>query len=209
MAIRQVIAGAAQIAADLVASDEVAQAWSEPSALQGMTVGALAAHLVRATGATLAYLDRTDPTAVPTDDLLTKTTYFHAAIDAPIHDRIKEVSADEAAPGPASVAGRAQEVATQLAERLPAEPEDRLVGALGGRMLSLDDFLRTRTIEIGMHVDDLAHSVGLATPELAPEMTSEIIEIVVGIARHLHGDWSVIHALARAERSAGGVFPVF
>lgn len=197
------------VAADLVGRSEVADRWGEPSALEGMTVGALAAHLVRATGATLAYLDRTDPGDRPSDELLTKVTYFHAAVDSPIHERIKEVSADEASAGYDAVLARAREVAAGLAERLPAEPEDRLVGALGARMLTLDDFCRTRMIEIGMHIDDLAHSVDLDTPPLSADVTGEVIDIVVGIARHLRGDWAVIHALARAERSDGGVFPVF
>lgn len=197
------------VAAALVESDDVASRWNQPSALDGMTVGSLAAHLVRATGATLAYLDRTDPAARPDEELLTKVTYFHAAVDSPIHDRIKEVSADEAGAGHAGVAARAREVADELATRLPAEPDDRLIGALGGRMLTLDDFCRTRMIEIGMHIDDLAHSVGTDTPVLGTDVTGEVIDIVLGIARHLHGDWSVIHALARAERSPGDVFPVF
>lgn len=199
----------AATAADLVENAHVVAAWDEPSALEGMTVGALAAHLVRATGATLAYLDRTDPTAEADGELLTKVTYFHAAVDSPIHERIKEVSAEEASAGPEDVAETARRVATDLADRLPSEPEDRLVGALGNRMLTLDDFCRTRMIEIGMHIDDLAHSVGLETPALLPSVTAEVIEIVVDIARHLHGDWAVIHALARAERSPGDVFPVF
>ena len=120
-----------------------------------MSVGALAAHLVRATGATLAYLDRTDVEARPERELLSKVSYFHAAVDSPIHDRIKEVSADEASAGHEQVAARATQVAESLAARLPNEPVDRLVGALGDRMLTLDDFCRTRMIEIGMHIDDL------------------------------------------------------
>ena len=200
---------AAATGADLVAHSEVADRWDEPSALAGMTIGALAAHLIRATGATLAYLDRTDPSLRPTEELLTKSTYFHAAIDSPIHERIREVSADEASVGADELAAKARQVADDLATRLRAEPEDRLVGALGGRMLTLDDFCRTRMIEIGMHIDDLAHSIGVETPELPPSVTAEIIDIVVDIARHKHGDWSVIHALARAERATSEVFPVF
>ena len=207
--VRNMVISSAAAAADLVGSSAVVDAWDRPSALEGMTVGALAAHLVRATGATLAYLDRTDPTTEPEGELLTKVTYFHAAIDSPIHERIKEVSADEASAGHEAVASRASEVAAELAARLPAEPEDRLIGALGKRMLTLDDFCRTRMIEIGMHIDDLAHSVGESTPDLGADITGEIIDIVVGIGRHLHGDWAMIHALARAERSEGGVFPVF
>jgi len=38
--------------------------------------------------------------------------------------------------------------------------------------------------------------------------SAEVIDIVTGIARHLHGDWSVIYALGRRERLAITVFPV-
>jgi len=200
--VRQMVIDSAGAAADLIGQPEVGDAWDKPSALDDMTVGALAAHLVRATGATLAYLDRTDPAAKPDGELLTKSTYFHAAVDSPIHERIKEVSADEASVGHADMTAKATEVADALRNRLPT-------GALGNRMLTLDDFCRTRMIEIGMHIDDLAHSVGLDTPDLGPDVTAEVIDIVVGIARYLHGDWGVIHALARVERSAGDVFPVF
>ncbi|PON19127.1 hypothetical protein C2W62_04440 [Candidatus Entotheonella serta] len=206
--IRSLVVRAAEQAAALVASPEVAARWNEPSALAGMTVGALAAHLIRATGATLAYLDRTDPKTQP-EVLLTKVTYFHAAVDSPIHDQIKEVSAAEASVGHAELVSKSRQVAQDQAVRLMAEPSDRLVGALGKRMLTLDDFCRTRMIEILMHIDDLAHSVGLPTPELDRDGTGEVIDILVGIARHLHGDWAIIHALARAERSTTRVFPVF
>lgn len=207
--IRNMVIDAATVAAALVTSAPVRNRWNDPSSLAGMTVGALAAHLVRATGATLAYLDRTDVNTEPEGELLTPVSYFHAAVDSPIHDRIKEVSADEATAGPDQVGTKAGEVAALLAERLPVEPEDRLVGALGNRMLTLDDFCRTRMIEIGMHIDDLAHSVDMPTPELHPDVTAEIIDIVMGIARAQHGDWPIIHALARSERSSDEPFPVF
>ena len=207
--VRQMVVEAARHAADLVGTPEVAERWDQPSALDGMTVGALAAHLIRATGAVLAYLDRSDPNEQPEGELLTPSTYFHAAIDSPIHERIKEVSADEAGVGPHELAVKSRGLAEDLAERLLSEPPGRLIGALGKRMLTLDDFCRTRMIEIGMHIDDLAHSVGLDTPPLDEDVTGEVIDIVVGIARHLHGDWAVIHALARSERSDGNVFPVF
>ncbi|MDB4103758.1 maleylpyruvate isomerase N-terminal domain-containing protein [Acidimicrobiales bacterium] len=206
---RNMVIDAATVAAALVTSAPVRNRWDDPSSLAGMTVGALAAHLVRATGATLAYLDRTDVNTEPEGELLTPVSYFHAAVDSPIHDRIKEVSADEATAGPDQVGSKAGEVAALLAERLPAEPEDRLVGALENRMLTLDDFCRTRMIEIGMHIDDLAHSVDMPTPELHPDVTAEIIDIVMGIARAQHGDWPIIHALARSERSSDEPFPVF
>ena len=207
--VRGLVIEAVEAAAAMIGREEVAARWDEPSALAGMTVGALCAHLVRAAGSVLAYLDRTDPAARPDGALLTPVTYFHAAIDSPIHERIKEVSATEATAGPGEVATRCAEVAASLRIRLAEEPSDRLVAALGGRMLYLDDFCRTRLIEVLVHLDDLAASVGLPRPDTSEEGTAIVIDILIGIARMLHGDWAVVHALARDERRAIDVFPVF
>lgn len=207
---RALVVEAVEAAAELMADPVVTERWDRPSALDGMTVGALCAHLVRAAGATLAYLDRTDPEARPEGELLTDVTYFHAAVDSPIHDRIKDVSADEAAIGPGATADKCRRLARDLAIRLDAEPVDRLVAALGDRMLTLDDFCRTRLIEVLLHLDDLAVSVGRPRPDTDPEGPAVVIEIVTGIARSLRGDWEVLYALTRAERAAEPpVFPVF
>jgi hypothetical protein len=207
--VRGLVVEAVEAAAALLARDDVAARWDEPSALDGMTVGALAAHLVRAAGATLAYLDRTAPTTRPDDALLTPVTYFQAAIDSPIHERIKEVSAAEAAAGPAELAARCARVAAAMRIRFADEPEGRLVAALGSRMLSLDDFCRTRLIEVLFHLDDLAASIGVPCPETSVAGRTIVIDVLLGIARRQHGDWEVLRALAREERRTADVFPVF
>ena len=174
----------------------------------GRTVGARGhdrlvvwrAHLVRAAGATAAYLDRTPVDAEPEGGLLTAVTYFHAAVDSPIHEQIKQVSENESAVGHQAMATRCADLAAQLGRRLADEPDDRLVGALGGRMLTLDDFCRTRLIEVLLHLDDLAVSVGEPRPETDPLGVAIVIDIVESIARHVHGDWQVLYALARSER---------
>jgi len=208
-AVRGLVIEAVDAAAALMASDAVTARWDEPSALEGMTVGALSAHLVRAAGAVLAYLDRTDPARRPEGELLTPVTYFHAAIDSPIHERIKEVSAEEAAAGPAEVAALCADVAARMRVRFAEEPSDRLLAALGGRMLTLDDFCRTRLIEVLFHLDDVAASLGVPCPDTSVEGRTIVIDTVVGIARRQHGDWAVLHALARDERREGDVFRVF
>jgi Mycothiol maleylpyruvate isomerase N-terminal domain len=207
--VRELVIEAVDAAAALIGRDEVVARWDEPSALAGMTVGALSAHLVRAAGAVLAYLDRTDPAARPDGALLTSVTYFHAAIDSPIHERIKEVSATESMAGPAELAARCAQVADSMRIRFAAEPSGRLVAALGGRMLTLDDFCRTRLIEVLLHLDDLAVSVGVPCPETDEEGRAMVIDVLMGIARMLHGDWEVLRALARDERRSVAVFPVF
>ncbi|MCP5028011.1 MAG: hypothetical protein GY929_17185 [Actinomycetia bacterium] len=47
-------------------------------------------------------------------------------------------------------------------ERFAAEPTERLVGALGGRMLTLDSFCRTRMIEVLLHLDEAPKVRGTA-----------------------------------------------
>jgi Mycothiol maleylpyruvate isomerase N-terminal domain len=207
--VRLLVVEAVEAAAGLIGTDTVAARWDEPSALAGMTVGALCAHLVRAAGSVLAYLDRTDAGARPPGELLTAVTYFHAAIDSPIHERIKEVSASESQAGPAEIAARCEQVAASMRTRFADEPSDRLVAALGGRMLTLDDFCRTRLIEVLLHLDDVAASVGVPCPDTAAEGRTIVIDILIGIARRKDGDWAVLHALARNERREGDVFPVF
>lgn len=206
--VRALVVEAVEAAADLLARPEVAERWEQPSALEGMTVGALCAHLVRAAGAVNAYLDRTDPARRPTEALLTPVTYFHAAIASPIHEQIKQVSAGESTLGPADTAVKCRAVADELRRRFAVEPVDRLVAALGGRLLTLDDFCRTRLIEVLLHLDDVAASVGLDRPATDPEGPAIVIDILVGIARDQRGDWDVLYGLGRTERLARPLFPV-
>ncbi len=208
--IRALVVDAVEATAEMVARPSVADAWDAPSALDGMTVGALAAHVLRAAGSTIAYLDRSDPDSDTEGDLLTPVGYFHAALTAPIHDRIKEVSAEEASIGHGATVEKLEALAGELGRRLAAEPEARVIGALGGRSISLDDFCRTRLIEVLTHLDDLAASVGEERPPTDPESIGIVIGVLVGIAREVHGDWSVLHALSRWERLGDrAVFPVF
>ena len=79
--------------------------------------------------AAVAYLDRTPVDAQPEDDLLTPVTYFHAALDSPIHDQVKKVSADESTIGHEATATKCADLAVELSRRFADEPTDRLVGA--------------------------------------------------------------------------------
>ncbi|WP_419552885.1 maleylpyruvate isomerase N-terminal domain-containing protein [Candidatus Poriferisodalis sp.] len=208
--VRALVVEAVTQSAELIAAPATAEQWDQPSALEGMTVGALCAHLVRAAGATIAYLDRTPPDRRPDGDLLTAVTYFHAAVDSPVHDQIKDVSAAESAIGHEATVDKCRQLVADLETRLADEPTDRLVAALGGRLLTLDDFCRTRLIEVLLHLDDLAVSTGQTRPTTDPLGPAIVIEICIDIARNRNGDWNVLYALTRAERSSDtAVFPVF
>ncbi|MFP5331913.1 MAG: hypothetical protein ACLGHX_06115 [Acidimicrobiia bacterium] len=70
----------------------------------------------------------------------------------------------------------------------------------GGRLISLDDYLVTRLVELIVHSDDLAVSVGAIPPAFSREATGAVIDCLVGVARVRHGDEAVITALSRRER---------
>ncbi|MFG2133078.1 maleylpyruvate isomerase N-terminal domain-containing protein [Streptomyces sp. NPDC048751] len=70
-----------------------------------------------------------------------------------------------------------------------------------GWALSLDDFLVTRIVELAVHMDDLAVSVGLSTPELPGAALDPVVALLTGLAVRRHGQAALLRALTRAERA--------
>lgn len=215
MSIRRTFLDAAPVARAILAAEQVAHAWASPSALPEMTVGSLAGHLVRAVTSVDAYLD------APVDDEgtpLDAAGYFGsieglrvdepAALDSDLHRAIRKRSEAEAAVGQGGLVARWDEALARLADRLPQEPTGRRLPALGGRIIGLDEYLATRLVEITVHSDDLAVSVGLAPPEFDAEAMGIVIGTLVEMARRDHGDLAVVRALARRERDVVGALRV-
>ena len=71
----------------------------------------------------------------------------------------------------------------------------------GPRSLRLDDLLITRMMELAVHSDDLAVSVGTATPALRQSAVDTVIDLLSRLAVRRHGPTAVLRALSRAERS--------
>ena len=67
--------------------------------------------------------------------------------------------------------------------------------------MTLDDFLLTRLIELVVHSDDLAASVGLETPQLPADVVDPVVDLLARLAVHRHGPTAVIRTLSRAERA--------
>jgi len=75
-------------------------------------------------------------------------------------------------------------------------------------VVRLGDYLPTRVLELVVHGDDLATSVGIDAP--LPESAATVtIDVMLDIARAVHGDLAVVRALSRRERADTAVFPVF
>jgi hypothetical protein len=202
MTVRSAYVDAARAAVDLLGRREVGDSWTSPSSLPEFDVAGLAGHLARSVLQVEWYLDADEP-----DGPVISAAEYYAAADG-IDDRssalnvgVRARAAETAAGGWARVYLDAGNVLDRLAERLPAERPDRRVNATG-RVLLLDEYLKTRLVELTFHIDDLARSLSLPAPLLPVEAATHTIAVLVGSARLRHGDLAVLHALGRRELDA-------
>jgi hypothetical protein len=196
---RQAFLAAATTAHGVVVLPDVADRWQEPSALAQMTVGALTAHLARAVTNVDRYLQATPPP--PSDPSVSAAEYFAPVtsdLGTALNAGVRTRADDEALVGHRAVAGTMLRTLERLRTRLPEEPEDRRVRVLDGAVMRLDDYLRTRLIELCTHTDDLCVSLGRPTPELPG--IDVAIAALVEVAQLRHGELGVLRALARRER---------
>lgn len=200
----------ARAAGSLFRSGRLAERWGAGSALREFRVSGLAGHLGRATLLAESALDNEVRPDVPPIDA---ATYYLVVPDptditTPGQRRIRDVGEQDAGTGPDDLAARHEAAVDRLAARLPAEPPDRLVGfsgAAGYRTLTLTDWLTTRLVELVVHLDDLAVSLDLPTPEVPPEAAGLVVTTLARIAQLRHGAVPVVRLLARAERADGPV----
>jgi hypothetical protein len=201
---------AAEVAARLVALPDVAARWDEPGESEGMTVGGIAAHLVSSGIEMLVpCLDGDDPAGPRTLD--PSRYYSGQSLDLGHegHQDVRERAEAGSRRGAARLAADSTSAVAGLSVRLEQEPDSRRVVVLGKFEMTLDGFLFTRLVELLAHIDDLAASAGVPTPELPPEAVKLVTSCLTDVARRRHGDLAVLRTLARRERSVDGVFPVF
>lgn len=196
---------AAGVALALLRQPVVAQRWTEPSALEGMTVGGLANHLGSQVQNVWAALSADVFLATGTRTL----REHYGAVPwrgAPLDDRsnrhIVEIAEQAGADGPQAVLERVTRAYETLPDRLAAVPGDQpVLLPWTGWALTLDDLLLTRMMEIAVHGDDLAVSVDGPTPLLPDEVFDPVAALLVDLAALRHGQAAVLRALARRERA--------
>jgi hypothetical protein len=197
---------AARAAAALIAAPEVAARWDAPSALDEMTVGALACHLARQVTMVPAVISETAAAAevITVLDHYARVEWVGAPLDAEINVRTRQGSASEAAAGPAELLDRIGAAMAELATLRSAQ-DSPVYLPWTGWALPLDDFLTTRLLEIVIHLDDLAVSVGTQTPALPAPATDTVLALLTKLATRRHGPTPLIRALARAERAPASI----
>jgi len=202
----------ATAARNLIATDDVAARWDDASALRKMTVGDVAAHLGRAIVTVDRYLTEIHPTQGERVDAVGYFLAFRNEIghdiDTELNQAVRRRAVEASASGHATVLENIDNALERLARDLETAPTDMDLSVLGGVRISLDDYLVTRLVELVVHTDDLAVSVGLETPSINERGLRIAIAALVDMARRAHGDIAVMRALARRERDTAGALPV-
>lgn len=139
-------------------------------------------------------------------DHYARGTWLGAPVDATVNVAIRRAGDGLAADGPAALVDRCAATLRELVGVLPAEPPERVVHvARGPWSLTLDDYLATRLMELVVHADDLAVSVGVPTPELPDEAVGPVLTLLARLAVRRHGQAPVLRALSRAERAPASI----
>ncbi len=192
---------AASTAVQLLERRELGERWQQDSVLPQFAVAALAGHLLRGMTTVEQYLGGPEPDEAG----ISAARYFHtvirsADINDPAHQAIRGRGAEAAAAGPAALASEARAALAGLSPRLSEIGAGRRLRVAGGLVMTLDEYLRTRVVELVVHADDLAASLGVELAPPRPDTCAVAIDVLVGVARIRHGDLAVLRALARRER---------
>ena len=194
---------AVSISHALLRRPEVADQWSQPSALPKMSVGALACHLGRQTVRAAELL----PVATDVVPLVSAATHYERAAwvtsvspDDPPNDRsADDAEAELGVDALGNRAARALEAVSGLFATGGAR--DVVLIPWQGWSLRRNDFLLTRLMEIVVHVDDLAVSIDAPLPEFTADVFTPVQDLLVRRAVARHGQSAVIGTLTRRERA--------
>jgi mycothiol maleylpyruvate isomerase-like protein len=205
--VRALFLGAASAAAGLLAAPEVAEAWDAPSALEKLSVRGLAGHLAAQIQFVSDALEGPEASEEPIGvrEYYARAVWIGADLDDDFNTGIRAKGEKDASDGPRALAESAAAAVTRLRDALPAAPPRRVRRAGWPFSLTLDDFVTTRLLETTVHSDDLAHSVGVATPELPAEAVETVVDVLSRIALRRHGAVNVLRALSRAERAPASI----
>jgi len=202
----------ARVAADLVRHPSVAARWADESACAGMTVGGLANHLAgQAANVVLLFAEAaSDAAPISVVEHYRRAAWVHTGLDGEANIAVRTSADGYAESGPADLDQRVTAdlaaLPPTLAPLLAGERDpDTVLIPWQGWSLSSADFVLTRTMEVLVHSDDLAASVGVDTPRFPDEAADAVLALLASVAAERHGQAAVLRALSRPQRAAGPV----
>jgi hypothetical protein len=203
-AVREHYLLAAAAATRLLGSPAVGQQWDQPSALADFGVSGLAGHLAQQIRNVRIVLDLPEPSDPPltVDEFYARAKWLTEPPESEVHAGVRERGEQVAAGGPVALHQEVQALLTQLHDELPRLLPTRTVTVPWARCaMTLDDFLLTRLMEVSVHSDDLAVSVGVPTPNLDATVLAPVLQLLTSLSVRRHGSLAVLRALSRRERA--------
>ena len=204
MSAKDAYLAAAGQAVALLRKPEVGAAWDQPSALAGMTVGGLAGHLAHQIFSVGSALEEpaSEEAPIPLLEHYARAVWINAPLDGEVNVGIRARGERIGSEGPQPLWERARAAFAELQKNLAGLSGDQaVVMPQTGWALSLDDFLITRMMELAVHMDDLAVSVGLAAPELPDAAFDPVLVLLARLAVRRHGQAALLRTLTRVERA--------
>ncbi len=197
---RDVYLDAASAVVELLSKPEIEANWDNESVLEGFKVSALAGHLARSISLVHEYLEATVSGIMPVDAEVYIADMVEAVeVDPRLNEQIRERGAKESEGGPDKLVEQAANYISFLNEEFLRVASDRRVQVFKGRVMLLDEYLKTRLVEMVVYVEDLALSVG-AGVGLPTEAMSIATDVVANAGRIRHGDLAFLRAMTRRER---------
>jgi hypothetical protein len=192
---------------ELVARPEVAAKWKEPSAIELWSVQALAGHAVGPLELIITDCEQPEPATPRFRGIVEYTRMARLEnredLNLEGHRMIKAMAEARAAEGPVELLEKASRWLEELKWMLPAmDPKKHVyLPRMPPMAGSLAMMVMNRTMELTVHMDDLAVSVGLPTPPIRPEAGAMALTVLMSVARRANSDLEVLRAMARAERA--------
>jgi Mycothiol maleylpyruvate isomerase N-terminal domain len=182
--------------------------WHAPSVLEQWSNAGLAGHLARSP----FNLERAVGNLAGNSEALDAVAYYAFADpeppDSPVGRRIREFGDEEAAAGQSVLAQRFADSIEALRRKATPLPVGTRVNMFG-RVLTVDECAVACLLELVVHADDLAASVGVRPPPFSEPIVDLATTTLSRIARIRHGDYAVLRTLSRAERAPVGGISAF
>jgi hypothetical protein len=199
----------AELTVELAARPEVAQAWDDESACAGMSVGGLTQHLLsqlRLLDVVLA-TEPTDDAPITLEQHYERAAWANSDLASETNVGIRKTSDEQARVGPDALLDAARDQLSRLPARLAGRlaADDTVHLPWQGWSLYAGDFVVTRCMEMLVHGDDLAASVGVPTPEYPLPVVRPVLALLTDVAVRRHGQTAVVRALSRPQRAPADV----
>lgn len=192
------------LAHSLAGRPEVARRWDEESACADLTVGGLAVHLLRQSAHVVRALDAPPPLDPPIGLLehYQRAEWTSSGHDDEANVSIRTTDDRVAQAGPISILAQSAAALARLPRLIDRRRDPDWVHLpWQGWNLATEDFLVTRAMEVLVHSDDLASSVGIEAPVFPYTVTVRVVDLLSSLAIERHGTVNVIRALSRPQRA--------